>query len=310
MAIFDLFSKRQKRIRGQVPDVYQYEEFDQRLKVQIIHIAREAIGMEGDYNHETNEVYQCIHEILCKEYGLFTLHKNTRSNMEAVFNFLLNCSDYEQCLDVVDLCFKMINKFVRENWWRFQSATGVKQDPDSAIQELNDRFKEAGLGYQFESGEIIRIDSKIIHSEVVKPVLVLLGTEVKYAGANDEFLKAHEHYRHGRHKECLVECLKAFESLLKAICEKNSWAYDRSATAKPLINICFEKDLIPSYLQSQFSSLRSLLESGTPTIRNKEGGHGQGTEVTNVPEHLASYVLHLTATNMLFLANCQAAKGK
>lgn len=57
-------------------------------------------------------------------------------------------------------------------------------------------------------------------------------------------------------------------------------------------------------MQNQFSSLRILLESGVPTIRNKEGGHGQGDEVTNVPEHLASYTLHLTASNLLFLAKC------
>jgi hypothetical protein len=209
---------------------------------------------------------------------------------------------------VIELTFKTINDQVRNYWYYFE-GNGAKQDPDSAIQELNDRFRESGVGYQFESNEIIRIDSKIIHSEVVKPVLALLGLAKEYSGANDEFLRAHEHYRHGRHKECLVECLKAFESLMKGICQKNSWPYDKNGTSKALINVCFEKGLIPSYLQSQFASLRSLLESGTPTIRNKEGGHGQGAEVTKVPEHLASYVLHLTATNMLFLANCQINKA-
>lgn len=305
MAVFNLFSKRQKRLRGQVPDVYQYDNIDDRLKVQIVHIIRDSIGIEGQYNTETNDAYRFIHEVLCKEYGVFTLNKNASTNMEAIYNYFLSSNDHEQCLDIIELSFRIINNHVRDNWWRFQNATGVKQDPDSAIEELNDRFKEAGVGYQFESGEIIRIDSKIIHSEVVKPVLALLGTEKEFSGANDEFLKAHEHYRHGRHKECLVECLKAFESLMKGICQRNSWNYDKNATSKALINICFEKGLIPPYLQSQFSSLRSLLESGTPTIRNKEGGHGQGTEITKVPEYLASYVLHLTATNMLFLSNCQ-----
>jgi len=304
MSIFDLFSKRQKKTRGQVPDVYQYDNIDDRLKVQIVHIIRDVIGTEGSYKNEINDAYRYIHEILCKEYGVFSLDKNTHSNMEAVFNFLLRNNDHEQCLDVIELGFKIINTYVRENWWRF-NGLGSKQDPDSAIQELNDRFKESGVGYQFESNEIIRIDSKVIHSEVVKPVLALLGSAKEYSGANDEYLKAHEHYRHGRHKECLVECLKALESLMKGICQKNSWTYDKNGTSKALINVCFEKGLIPAYMQSQFSSLRSLLESGTPTIRNKEGGHGQGAEVTKVPEYLASYVLHLTATNMLFLANCQ-----
>jgi len=46
------------------------------------------------------------------------------------------------------------------------------------------------------------------------------------------------------------------------------------------------------------------LESGIPTIRNKEGGHGQGVNISNVPEHFASYSLHLTASNLLFLMQC------
>lgn len=60
-----------------------------------------------------------------------------------------------------------------------------------------------------------------------------------------------------------------------------------------------------TYIQNQFSSLRILLESGIPTVRNKEGGHGQGAEVSSIPEYLASYTLHLTATNLLFLAECE-----
>jgi hypothetical protein len=33
MAITELFHKRQKRIRGEYPDVYQYEELPNKLKV-------------------------------------------------------------------------------------------------------------------------------------------------------------------------------------------------------------------------------------------------------------------------------------
>ncbi|MGN9527505.1 DUF7014 domain-containing protein [Escherichia coli] len=62
--------------------------------------------------------------------------------------------------------------------------------------------------------------------------------------------------------------------------------------------------------KNQFSSIRILLESGIPTIRNKEGGHGQGAEITKVPEYLASYTLHLTATNLLFLAKCEESYTK
>ena len=193
--------------------------------------------------------------------------------------------------------------YVRDNQHLFRNLAG--QDPDDAISELNGRFKEAGVGYQFESGELIRVDSQYLHSEVVKPVLTVLGKNNNYQGANDEFLSAHEHYRHKQYKECLNDCLKSFESLMKAIHDIHSWQYNPNDTAKKLINSCLTNKLVPEYLQNQFSSVRALLESGIPTVRNKEGGHGQGSQITNVPEHLASYTLHLTATNLLFLAKCE-----
>ena len=170
---------------------------------------------------------------------------------------------------------------------------------------MNHRFKESGVGYEFLSGEIVKIDSQFIHSEVVKPALMILQGEKAYAGARDEFLSAHTHYRNQRYKEALVDCLKSFESMMKAICEKRGWQFGKNDTAKKLINICLTNDLIPSYMQEQFSQFRALLESGVPTVRNKEGGHGQGAEIKNVSENMVSYTLHLTAANIVFLGRCE-----
>ncbi|OCH27149.1 hypothetical protein A6E13_19855 [Aliivibrio fischeri] len=305
MAIFDLFSKRQKRLRGEVSDVYQYDKLPQRLKVQVVHIVRDTVGIERQYNELTNGVYNQIHKVLCKEYGVFSLKQNEYSNFAAVYDHFLAEENTERCLDIIELSFKIIDTYVRDQDYRFRHAEGVSQNSDDAISELNSRFKEANVGYQFESGELIRVDSQYLHSETVKPVLYVLGSNKHYAGANDEFLSAHEHYRHKRYKECLNDCLKSFESLMKAIHDKHSWKYQPNDTAKKLINSCLVNELVPEYLQNQFSSVRILLESGIPTVRNKEGGHGQGTEITSVPEHLASYTLHLTATNLLFLAKCE-----
>ena len=305
MSIFELFSKRQKKLRGDVPDVYQYEELPNNFRVQVVHIIRDTIGVEQSYNQHTNFAYEEIHKILCKEYGVFSLKNHSQSNFESVYEFFLEQKNHEKCLDIIELSFKIIDSHVRQNHWQFRDSAGVSQQPDDAINELNSRFKESGIGYQFVSGELVRVDSEFIHSEAVKPVLKLLGTNKYYKGANNEFLSAHEHYRHKRYKECLNDCLKSFESLMKSIHDKHSWEYKPNDTAKKLINSCLINKLVPEYLQNQFSSVRVLLESGIPTVRNKEGGHGQGTEVSNVPEYLASYTLHLTATNLLFLANCE-----
>ncbi|EAN6514303.1 hypothetical protein LL845_000858 [Salmonella enterica] len=303
MAIFELFSKRQKKLRGEVADVYQYTNIPNAFRVQVVHIVRDTIGEDSDYETEASNIYRLVHQTLCKEYGVFSLKQYADSNFGAIFDYFLAEKDHEKCLDIIEICFKLIDGYIRSNEWKFRGS--VKQNPDDAIEELNIRFKEAGLGYQFESGELVKVDSQFIHSDVVKPTLQILGKNRSYNGVNDEFLSAHEHYRHQRYKECLNDCLKSFESLMKAIHKKHSWHFNDTDTAKKLINSCLANNLVPEYLQNQFSSIRILLESGIPTIRNKEGGHGQGAEITKVPEYLASYTLHLTATNLLFLAKCE-----
>ncbi|HAI2298951.1 TPA: hypothetical protein HI078_003489 [Escherichia coli] len=308
MAIFELFSKRQKKLRGEVADVYQYTNIPNQFRVQVVHIVRDTIGEDSDYETEASNIYKLIHQTLCKEYGVFSLKQYHDSNFQAIFDYFLSENDHEKCLDIIELSFKLINGYIKSNEWKFRGTT--KQKPDDAIEELNIRFKEAGLGYQFESGELVKVDSQFIHSDVVKPTLQILGKNSNYSGANDEFLSAHEHYRHQRYKECLNDCLKSFESLMKAIHKKHSWQFNDTDTAKKLINSCLSNNLVPEYLQNQFSSIRILLESGIPTIRNKEGGHGQGAVITKVPEYLASYTLHLTATNLLFLAKCEESYTK
>ena len=172
---------------------------------------------------------------------------------------------------------------------------------DEAIDELNHRFLEHGVGFRYESGQIIRIDSQFVHSEVVRPALSMLSTPM-YEGANEEFLNAHNHYRAKRYKECLNDCLKAFESCIKAICKKRKWSYNGKDTASRLIDIVFSKELIPSFMQSHFSTLKNTLTDGIPTVRNRLSGHGQGPEEVAVPEYIAAYALHLTASNILLLA--------
>ena len=147
-------------------------------------------------------------------------------------NFFLDEGDVEKTLDAVELSFRFIDFGTRDHLDQY--GYDASERANDAIEELNNRFKEHGVGYQFTNGQIIRIDSEFIHTEIVKPALKLLNQQ-HYAGAQQEFLKAHEHYRKGNAKEALSECLKAFESVMKAICDKRGWNYSNNATAKPLI---------------------------------------------------------------------------
>lgn len=304
MTIFNLFSKRQKVIRGELPEVYLYDNIPKPLRVQIVIIITDAFGTAISTAHHNQdkpgEAYRYIHEVLNREYGVFTLAKGYReSDQEAVLNQLLNENNVERVLDVTELCFSYLSLVIKADHY-YTSNVKVKIKPNEAIEELNDRFKEHGIGYRFESNQILRIDSTYIHSEVTKPTLSLLWNE-KFIGANDEYLKAHEHYRNGRNKECLNECLKAFESTLKIICTEKGWQFNQTDTANKLIKVCFDNNLVPSYTQNQFSSLQNLLTTGIPTIRNKVGGHGQGQIPQKVDDEMTRYGLNLTGTNIIFL---------
>jgi len=312
VAIFDLFSKRQKTLRGDAPDVYTYDDLPNALRVQIIHIWYDSIGNDNDNNYNSidrgkvNSLYKFIVGILCREYGMLKLPTaekyNDRVYLSELTNFLLQEGDIERQLDVIELSFKCIDRATRNNY--LLGHNDASKVADAAISELNDRFKEHGIGFQYIEGKIVRVDSELIHVEAVKPALRLLNKK-NYLGAQQEFLSAYEHYRHGKQKESLNDCLKSFESTMKAICDKRKWVYPPNATAKALIQICFDNNLIPLLWQQQFSSLRSMLESGIPTGRNKLSGHGQGTTPTIVPDYLVTYMLHMTASTLVFLTTAE-----
>ena len=299
-----LFSERQKELRGEVPDVYQYDTISEELRNQIIHILDYALGdpyrhaLGGSYPTGATKVYKLIRRTLCYKYGMRSLGSPSDFDHDAIHKFFLELEDNEKAIDVIELSFQLIDKHVRNHPNKYRNR---KISPDGAIKELNDQFRGHGVGYQYESGQIIRIDSEFTHSEVVKPALIMLSNPM-YKGADNEFRKAHEHYRAGRYKGCMDDCIKAFESCIKSICDARGWDYEGQRGVRDLIAIIFEHKLIPDFMQSHFSGLRSTLESGASTLRNRRSGHGQGATIIPVPDYMAAYALHLTASNILFLA--------
>lgn len=304
MVIPDLFSARQKREKGGTPDVFVYDKLPSPLRVQITYLISDAIGSTenelGNIN-AAGEVYISIYDILCRHLGRRHLVDSNFPADEQLTHFLQNEPNVGYCLDAIELSFRHIELLDRHHQ-RWVS----KLEPAEAIADLNQRFLEHGVGYQYGSGKIIRIDSQFLHAEVVKPTLALLRDK-RYQGANDEFLKAHEDYRKGDVKDCLGNSLKALESTLKTICKSREWPYTETDAAKALLDICFRNNLVPTFWASHFSSLRSTLESSVPTVRNKLGGHGQGPEVVTVPPHYAAYALHMTGSAIQFLVDAEKA---
>jgi len=140
-----------------------------------------------------------------------------------------------------------------------------------------------------------------LHDGIVDVTLKLTNNSI-FENSNDEFLSALEHFRSNRFKECLTDCLKSLETTLKIVCKENNWVFDQDKdTASILIDICINNGLFPKYLLTEFTSLASLLKSGSATIRNRNSAHGQGARKINVPKHLASFMIYLTGSTINFI---------
>lgn len=308
MTIADLFSKRRQKIRPDPPHAYEHAQIPRPLRLQIVHILRDLFGHEVTYDlNGCLEAFGEIEQTLCREYGLCILPTKPTGLITTpdvrVIDFLLHEEDPEKVLDVVEVSFRLLARLRSSPEWQSR----IPQEKfDRAVTELNARFREYGIGYQYENGEIVRIESQFIHTEVVKPALALLAA-AEYAEANAEFLKALEHYRKGETKECLDRCLKTFESTMKAICRKRKWAFKSRDTAKELIDVCLKNGLTPPLIHSHIRGVRATLAHGIPTIHNRLSGHGQEVQLNDVPPHYAGYMLHLTAATIQFLVESEKA---
>ena len=86
--------------RGGMPDVYQYNNIPNALRVQIVHIWGSAIGAPEPWNGGCR-LFDEIHSTLCREYGVFDLTGRRESQMDKVANFMLEAKESEHVLDVI-----------------------------------------------------------------------------------------------------------------------------------------------------------------------------------------------------------------
>ena len=301
MPIYDLYSRRKRHETQSEPDVYQYDEIPEALHVQVQRIFEDSIGPYDLHSYRNNNEAWCfIREAISREIGKLTF-AGKRSPFDDCIAFLHSEQNVEQWLNLVEFGMRVIA--AQTNYDDYErDKRGITQPPQDAVKEFNFRFLEAGLGYQFENNQIIRVDSQLIHSEVVRPALHLLS-DPDFNGPQEEFLAAHAHYRSGEYKDCVVDACNAFESTLKTICALKEWNYNKGARASDLLKVVRHEGLLPDYMDGAFEQLAATLKSGLPAVRNAVGSHGQGATPVKTADHVAAYALHLAAAQIVFLVN-------
>lgn len=295
----ELYSERNRATNTKL--IYHY--LPDKFKNQIIHILREFFIQVRERDNSItsyyNLVWNNIGNLVCKEHGLLTLKTKEYSfdRPDELFEkYFLRLNKIEEEFDVIEIAFRFIKKTPE-----LITHVKYKYSPEDAISDLNKRFRQNSVGFKYEQGMILRVDNELLHVELVTRTLELSSNNV-FINANAEFISSLNHLKNDRNKESINDALNAFESTLKIICKELNWEYDpKKDTSSKLISICLEQELVPDFLQSHFTGIRTTLESGIPTIRNKRTGHGQGAEEIVIPHSLATYSVFITGACINYL---------
>ena len=106
-------------------------------------------------------------------------------------------------------------------------------------------------------------------------------------------MEAWDDFKKSDFDDCLLKCGKAFESVMKIICDKKGWAVKPPGTAKPLLETIISESKMPPFFQDPLILIA--------TMRNKLSAHGGGTATVSVPIYVARYALNATASAILLL---------
>ena len=182
-------------MQGEIPYTYPPETIPDELLGQILYIWEKVWG-EAFYNNFGElqlsqlayDAYKSIERTLREEYGVRSLVEGNDSDgeindlYEIIYDFLFETKNTDNVIDLIEVSFRYIDQEVRRKFYvpnddgldeifgpRHRDISYDDMPPDEAIDLLNQRFREHNVGYQYESGQIVKVDSPDSPSEVVTP---------------------------------------------------------------------------------------------------------------------------------------------
>jgi hypothetical protein len=145
---------------------------------------------------------------------------------------------------------------------------------------------------------IIRKRGETLQEESMKECLALLA-DPAYRIANEQFIKAHQHFRAGEWDQCIAYCGSAFESTLKAALEKWVVAYKKDTAANALIQACVKAGIFPQTYENSLIGIANVRNALSDTT------HGRTPATQIIPDQRnAEHLLYVTAANIVFVSKC------
>src|SRR3989338_2577418 len=290
MAIFkNLFGQKEEIDKK---DYFDYDKIPQETRQKVSFVIKEnayVVGLDriGMWPERHEDLSNLRYQI-CKHKGIPNINDEI-SDRDAINSWLIRCPVIDFLRTVEIFLHIRQNDNSQDSFDRLQKAT----------QEINYILDIDKIGYEIVEGKIIRRDSKYLHKEAVRQTISLLHNH-SFKGPLEEFENALSNYLEKDYKGAISEANKAYESTMKAILTKLGISYDPNDTASALIKKFYDNDLIFSHTESFTNNLNEILK-GLPTIRNRQGGHGQGLDPQEVDKSYAEFALHLCGSFIVFL---------
>lgn len=297
---YKLYSERVNE--GNVSDVFIYDYLPERMKNQTYMLIERCLidlyGSSINISPFGSKLGNSIFEVLHFRYGEFDLGLSGRYILGDILT-VLNGWLFERVLDFLEVFFLTlsdINNCIPNRTEKIQEW----------VLKINQVFLENKFGYQIVDFKICRMDSIYTHAEIVKPSLAVLSSKNDYKIAEEEFKEALSLYMRADFDHAVIKANCAFESVLKVIAIARKWESQKDIqklTARELVKLALDNELVSRNMQAQFENFNSLILSSLPSMRNACGAHGRGISESLTGVQTASLALHLAGSYILFFVN-------
>ncbi|MBI5046516.1 hypothetical protein HZC07_02170 [Candidatus Micrarchaeota archaeon] len=301
--IENLFIRRMKKLKGEIPDYYSYELSTETRHKIIGYILDANFSYSGSYAGSGYDELDEIVVAIERELGRSISSRVLSHDKIQGFMFECNTEEFLSSLEIV--CkIKIRNSLQYGNRYSNLATNTV-----TLIESTNKIFKLDKIGYNIVPVGledlpmiIVPFDSQYLLIETIKRPRSLLYSK-KFDGPLNEFETALDKYRGEDYDSAIIEATNAYESTLKAILTKKNVSFDEKVDKIPqlLDKVMGCTDINPT-LKSTFTSFWPVLKNGPNNIRNLSGNaHGQGLDIKKAKQEYADFVLRTVGTYIIFL---------
>jgi hypothetical protein len=159
---------------------------------------------------------------------------------------------------------------------------------------LNALFETHRFGYRFVSGEAQRMDSPLLHIEVVGPALIA-SQRAGWSEVEERYRSAILHHRGGDTAKALTDANAATESALKAVGMRGNATGDLTGAFR-------RSPMLAPYGDRVAGQLKVLTDNLMIWRSNFGDAHGGGPGAADAPPELAALAIHWAGAYIVFLA--------